>query len=102
VAQISPLSCTRTTRNTVTSFEKRTYKCTEPCDGGISRPRSEPGKHDDCVDALALGLIGQVLDRMSAGRKPPPETPLLGMHSMTLDQLSSCSPGGARTREFEL
>lgn len=58
------------------------------------------GKHDDCVDAL--GLIGQVLDRMSAGRKPPPETPLLGMHSMTLDQLSSCSPGGARTREFEL
>ena len=30
------------------------------------------GKHDDQVDAL--GLIGQLLDRINAGRKPkPPE-----------------------------
>jgi hypothetical protein len=30
------------------------------------------GKWDDCVDAL--GLIGQVLDRMVGGKKPaPPE-----------------------------
>jgi hypothetical protein len=39
------------------------------------RSRSEllsfpAGKHDDCVDAL--GLIGQLLDRISVGNKPAP------------------------------
>jgi phage terminase large subunit-like protein len=32
------------------------------------------GKHDDCVDAL--GLVGQLLDRITVGSKPkPPEKP---------------------------
>ena len=39
------------------------------------------GKHDDQVDAL--GLVGQLLDVISAGRKPtpPPESKLLGYTS---------------------
>jgi hypothetical protein len=32
------------------------------------------GKHDDQVDAL--GLIGQVLDRMTAGQKPKVVEPM--------------------------
>lgn len=36
------------------------------------------GKHDDQVDAL--GLIGQVLDRMGPGRTPrPAQAPIRGM-----------------------
>jgi predicted phage terminase large subunit-like protein len=43
--------------------------------GWLSELRSEllsfpAGKHDDCVDAL--GLIGQLLDRISVGNKPAP------------------------------
>jgi hypothetical protein len=45
--------------------------------GWLSELRSEllsfpAGKHDDCVDAL--GLIGQLLDRISVGNKPAPPT----------------------------
>jgi hypothetical protein len=35
------------------------------------------GKHDDMVDAL--GLIGQILDRMNAGTKPQQRPPLRGL-----------------------
>jgi predicted phage terminase large subunit-like protein len=43
------------------------------------------GKHDDQVDAL--GLIGQVLDRMTAGREPPkaPEK-IRFANEMTMDE----------------
>jgi hypothetical protein len=43
------------------------------------------GKHDDQVDAL--GLVGQVLDRMSAGSAPKPEVPpIRGASKMTMDE----------------
>ena len=45
------------------------------------------GKHDDQVDAL--GLIGQVLDRMNKGTAPKPEEPirgLLGLTGLTMDE----------------
>lgn len=45
------------------------------------------GKHDDTVDAL--GLIGQLLDRMMHGKKQPDTTPkpMQGMEALTLDRL---------------
>lgn len=45
------------------------------------------GKHDDQVDAL--GLVGQLLDRITSGRKPPDNTirPMQGMEALTLDRL---------------
>ena len=43
------------------------------------------GKHDDQVDAL--GLIGQVLDRMNAGAAPKSEGPIRGVLRMTMDDL---------------
>ena len=43
------------------------------------------GKHDDQVDAL--GLIGQVLDRMQPGTAPPkPPEPIRGASEMTMDE----------------
>jgi predicted phage terminase large subunit-like protein len=48
------------------------------------------GKHDDQVDAL--GLIGQVLDRMASGRVPEAPKPMLGMHGMTMDDLWAAAP----------
>jgi predicted phage terminase large subunit-like protein len=42
------------------------------------------GKHDDQVDAL--GLIGQVLDRMTAGQKPKVVEPMRGTNEMTMDE----------------
>ena len=43
------------------------------------------GKHDDQVDAL--GLIGQVLDRMQPGTAPDkPAGPLRGASEMTMDE----------------
>ena len=47
----------------------------------------DAGKHDDQVDAL--GLVGQLLDRITAGKKPPDKTPkpLKGMEALTLDKL---------------
>jgi hypothetical protein len=48
------------------------------------------GKHDDQVDAL--GLIGQILDRMSAGSKPEEQKPLRGMFGMSLDELWNAQP----------
>ena len=46
------------------------------------------GKHDDQVDAL--GLIGQILDRMNKGTAPKPEEPirgLLGLTGLTMDEV---------------
>jgi hypothetical protein len=45
------------------------------------------GKHDDQVDAL--GLIGQVLDRMTAGEVPKPPVKLPGM---TMDDVWELAP----------
>jgi predicted phage terminase large subunit-like protein len=42
------------------------------------------GEHDDQVDAL--GLIGQVLDRMTAGQKPKVVEPMRGTNAMTMDE----------------
>jgi hypothetical protein len=43
------------------------------------------GKHDDQVDAL--GLIGQVLDRMSKGTVlPNPDEKIRFMNEMTMDE----------------
>jgi predicted phage terminase large subunit-like protein len=42
------------------------------------------GKHDDQVDAL--GLIGQVLDRMTAGALPKPPEKLRCANEMTMDE----------------
>ena len=45
------------------------------------------GKNDDIVDAL--GLVGQLLDRVTSGKKLPDKTPkrLRGMADVTLDRL---------------
>lgn len=46
------------------------------------------GKHDDHVDAL--GLIGQLLDRMISGRRPEPEPVIKfggGLKDLTMDKL---------------
>jgi predicted phage terminase large subunit-like protein len=52
------------------------------------------GKHDDQVDAM--GLIGQLLDRMGQGRELPPpkkEEPMLTIGNITVDQyLQSLTP----------
>jgi hypothetical protein len=42
------------------------------------------GKHDDQVDAL--GLIGQVLNKMHAGALPKPPEKARYMNEMTMDQ----------------
>jgi hypothetical protein len=42
------------------------------------------GKHDDQVDAL--GLIGQVLDRMTAGKVPPKPEKIRCANEMTMDE----------------
>jgi hypothetical protein len=42
------------------------------------------GKHDDAADAL--GLIGQVLDRMTAGALPKPPEKLRCANEMTMDE----------------
>ncbi|MDE2106111.1 MAG: phage terminase large subunit [Patescibacteria group bacterium] len=47
-------------------------------------------KHDDQVDAL--GLIGQVLDRMHAGEKQKDKEKMRGMYEMTLDELWAKQP----------
>ncbi len=43
------------------------------------------GKHDDQVDAL--GLIGQVLDRMTSGQKPKEPERMRGATEMTMDEV---------------
>ena len=43
------------------------------------------GKHDDQVDAL--GLIGQVLDKMTAGPLPKPPEKVRYMNGMTMDEV---------------
>lgn len=43
------------------------------------------GKHDDQVDAL--GLIGQILDRMNAGVKKPEPQPIRGINGLTMDEM---------------
>jgi predicted phage terminase large subunit-like protein len=50
------------------------------------------GKHDDMVDALSL--VGQFLDRMIPGRKPPPAepAPIVGIQGLTLDKLFELQP----------
>ena len=48
------------------------------------------GKHDDMVDAL--GLIGQILDRMSAGTKPQQRQPIRGLTELTLQELFDAQP----------
>jgi predicted phage terminase large subunit-like protein len=50
------------------------------------------GKHDDQVDALSL--VGQFLDRMIPGRKPPPADPppIVGIQGLTLDKLFELVP----------
>ena len=48
------------------------------------------GKHDDQVDAL--GLIGQILNRMSAGQERPKKEPMRGMTEMTLQELWDVQP----------
>ena len=48
------------------------------------------GKHDDAVDAL--GLIGQILDRMSAGTKPQQASPVRGLMGMSWDELWDAQP----------
>ena len=40
------------------------------------------GKHDDQVDAL--GLVGQLLDKMESPRKPPGDEPIRGTMDMTM------------------
>jgi hypothetical protein len=40
----------------------------------------------------ALGLIGQILDRMSAGPKQEQPRPLRGMFGMSLDELWTAQP----------
>lgn len=42
------------------------------------------GKHDDQVDAL--GLVGQLLDRMVAPSRPTPVMPMRGSQEMTLNE----------------
>ena len=42
------------------------------------------GKHDDQVDAL--GLIGQILDKMSPGVVPPQPSKFRGLQEMTLNE----------------
>jgi len=53
------------------------------------RVRTSTGD-DDQVDAL--GLIGQILDRMSAGPKQEQPRPLRGMFGMSLDELWTAQP----------
>lgn len=54
--------------------------------GLISEMMSFPvGVHDDQVDAL--GLVGQLLDRMSAGTKPAKEQPQKAIVGATLDDM---------------
>ncbi|MGB6445878.1 MAG: phage terminase large subunit [Xanthobacteraceae bacterium] len=48
------------------------------------------GKHDDMVDAL--GLIGQILDRMNAGTKPKQPPPIRGLTELTLQELFDAQP----------
>lgn len=48
------------------------------------------GKHDDQVDAM--GLIGQILNRMNAGTRPERKDPMRGMMGMTLDELWEAQP----------
>ncbi|MGB6938447.1 MAG: hypothetical protein WBE14_17540, partial [Xanthobacteraceae bacterium] len=48
------------------------------------------GKHDDMVDAL--GLIGQILDRMNAGTKPQQRQPIRGLTELTLQELFDAQP----------
>ncbi|MGB8740651.1 MAG: hypothetical protein WCD52_10455, partial [Xanthobacteraceae bacterium] len=48
------------------------------------------GKHDDICDAL--GLIGQIIDRMSAGTKPKQPPPIRGLTEMTLQELFDAQP----------
>jgi hypothetical protein len=48
------------------------------------------GKHDDQVDAL--GLIGQILDRMSAGPKQEEPRPLRCMLGISLEELWTAQP----------
>jgi predicted phage terminase large subunit-like protein len=43
------------------------------------------GKHDDQVDAL--GLIGQLLDRMMKGTAPAPQEPMRGASEMTFGEV---------------
>lgn len=43
------------------------------------------GKHDDQVDAL--GLIGQVLDKMTHGKKPTAPEGMRGANEMTMDKM---------------
>ena len=70
--------------------------CTfQPKNLGIRRLRSEllsfpAGKHDDMVDAL--GLIGQILDRMNAGTKPQQRQPIRGLTELTLQELFDAQP----------
>ena len=42
------------------------------------------GKHDDQADAL--GLIGQVLDRMNRGQLPPEPVKMRGANELTMDE----------------
>jgi hypothetical protein len=42
------------------------------------------GKHDDQVDAL--GLIGQVLDRMTSGQTPRVPEKMRGANEITMDE----------------
>jgi hypothetical protein len=49
-------------------------------------PNFPAGKHDDQVDAL--GLIGQILDRMGKGTAPPSaDQKIRFMNEMTMDEV---------------
>jgi len=57
------------------------------------------GVHDDQVDAL--GLVGQLLDKMKVGRpieQLPDDVELEGKLSMTFDQLMALQPEPQRER----
>lgn len=56
-----------------------------PSKASCKRLKRPAGKHDDQVDAF--GLIGQVLDKMTAGNAPSkPPVQLLGANEMTMDE----------------
>jgi hypothetical protein len=56
-----------------------------PSKASCKRLKRPAGKHDDQVDAF--GLIGQVLDKMTADNAPSkPPVQLLGANEMTMNE----------------
>jgi hypothetical protein len=56
------------------------------------------GKHDDCCDAL--GLVGQLLDRMISAPVPPdPDEPMRGALEMTMAEAWEMADPRARMQD---